>query len=143
MAHHNFSPTHYHTTIGSHDPVLTIASGDTLSTTTVCAGGRDMTGEQVTEGGNPQTGPFYIEGAEPGDSISVVFDYLMPNRSHGYTSARVAPNVLDPGYVPRFEDDISRVLWEIDFENRTARPVEVSHNRDHTTPGYGSPATRP
>ena len=143
MAHHDFIPTHYHTTIGSHEPVLTIASGDTISTTTVCAGGRDKTGAQVTEGGNPQTGPFYIEGAEPGDSISVVFDYLMPNRSHGYTSARIAPNVLDPGYVPKFEDDIARVLWEMDFENRTARPVEVSRDRDHTTPGYGKPATRP
>ena len=57
MAHHNFTPTHYHTTMGSHDPVLTIQSGDTVSTTTVDAGGRDKDGKQASPGGNPQTGP--------------------------------------------------------------------------------------
>ena len=33
MAHHEFAPTHYHNTIGWHEPVLTIAPGDTVSTT--------------------------------------------------------------------------------------------------------------
>jgi hypothetical protein len=31
MATHRFQPTHYHTTIGSHEPVLHIADGDTLT----------------------------------------------------------------------------------------------------------------
>ena len=47
MAHHEFIPTHYHTTIGWHEPVLAIASGDSVSTTTVCAG---RTWEHVTAG---------------------------------------------------------------------------------------------
>ena len=105
MAHHTFNPTHYHTAIGTYKPVLHIADGDTVSTTTVDAGGKDKTGAQATEGGNPQTGPFYIEGAQPGDTLAITFDHLMPNRPWGYTSARVAPNVLDPGYVPKFDDD--------------------------------------
>ena len=30
MATHDFEPTHFHVTIGSHEPVLRIASGDTV-----------------------------------------------------------------------------------------------------------------
>ena len=41
MTTHTFRPPHYHTTIGSHAPVLTVADGDTVSTTTVDAGGQD------------------------------------------------------------------------------------------------------
>lgn len=141
MAHHTFNPTHYHTAIGTHKPVLRIADGDTVSTTTVDAGGKDGSGKQATEGGNPQTGPFYIEGAQPGDTLAITFDHLMPNRPWGYTSARVAANVLDPGYVPKFDDEISRVIWEIDFDNKTARPVEVCTGRDQTSRGDGKPVT--
>ncbi|MFT5369296.1 MAG: amidase [Candidatus Latescibacterota bacterium] len=141
MAHHNFTPTHYHSTIGSHEPVLTIQSGDTVSTTTVDAGGKDKDGNQATPGGNPQTGPFYIDGAKPGDSIAVTFDHVMPNRAWGHTSARVAANVLDPGYVPKFDDNISRIIWGIDFENNTASPVEVCEGSDQTTLGDGQPTT--
>ena len=51
--HHEFEPDHYHTTIGWHEPVLSIKEGDTVSTTTIDAGGKDKSGEQVSEGGNP------------------------------------------------------------------------------------------
>jgi amidase len=123
MAHHHFLPETYHTAIGSHDPVLHVASGDTITTTTVDAGGNDATGEPITPGGNPQTGPFYLEGAEPGDTLAVTFDKLAPNRRIGYTSGVVAANVLDFGYRPEFDDDRNRLDWEIDFENNTATPI--------------------
>ncbi|MDE2999835.1 MAG: acetamidase/formamidase family protein [Gemmatimonadota bacterium] len=123
MAHHHFVPETYHTAIGAHDPVLSVASGDTISTTTVDAGGSDATGKPITPGGNPQTGPFYLEGAEPGDTLAVTFDKLAPNRKIGYTSGVVAANVLDFGYRPEFDDDRNRLDWEIDFENNTATPV--------------------
>ncbi len=123
MAHHQFEPQLYHTAIGSHEPALHIADGDSVSTTTVDAGGHDASSESVTPGGNPQTGPFYIEGAEPDDSIAVTFDRLAPNRKIGYTSSRIAANVLDFGYVPEFDDDVGRVEWEIDFDNSTASPL--------------------
>ena len=123
MAHHEFVPTIYHTAIGAHEPVLRIASGDTVSTTTVDARGGDASGEPVTEGGNPQTGPFYIEGAEPGDTISIRFDRLMPNRKVGFTSGCIAANVLDFGYRPKFDDDMDRLNWEIDFDAKTVSPL--------------------
>ena len=126
MSHHKFKPDHYHTTIGSHEPVLTISDGDVVSTTTVDASGRDSNGEMVTPRGNPQTGPFYIKGADPGDTLAVTFDHLMPNRDWGHTAGCIAPNVLEPGYVPQFNDDLERLIWQIDLDHQTARPKDVS-----------------
>ncbi len=82
---HHFQPTHYYTTLGTHEAVLRIASGDTVITTTVDARGGDASGQQATPPGNPMTGPFYVEGAEPGDTLVVVLDKLTPNRPHGWT----------------------------------------------------------
>src|SRR5688572_6666437 len=96
---HTFPPTHYHTAIGPHEPVLRIRPGDSVVTTTVDARGQDHTGQQITERGNPQTGPFYVEGAEPGDTLVVHLDRLWPNRDRGFTATVIAPNVVDPDYV--------------------------------------------
>ena len=62
---HQFTPTHYFTTLGPHEPVLTVQPGDSIVTTTVDARGRDANRVQVTPRGNPQTGPFFVDGAEP------------------------------------------------------------------------------
>jgi len=119
MAIHQFRPDHYHTTIGSHPPVLYIASGDTVVTTTVDAAGKDATGAEVTARGNPQTGPFYIDGAEPGDTLVVVLDRISPNRSVGYTGTVVAPNVVDPSYVRELPDR-EFADWQVDNKSGTA-----------------------
>ena len=120
MAVHNFQPTVYYTAIGAHEPVLHIDSGDTIITTTVDSGGRDKLDQSVTPRGNPQTGPFYVEGAEPGDTLSVHFDQLTPNRRIGRTATVVAPNVLDPGYVASQMPESGEAEWEIDTEKWTA-----------------------
>ena len=125
MAHHEFTPTHYHTTIGWHEPVLAIAPGDTVSTTTVDARGQDQYGERVTERGNPMTGPFYIEGAEPGDTLVVHFDKLYPNRDWGWTAKEIAPNVLDPGFTTGIERDDQPLRWPIDLAAGTATQPDV------------------
>ena len=78
MASHPFHPTRYYSTLGTVEPVLHLAPGDTLLTTTIDAGGYDSKRERVATGSNPQTGPFYIEGAEPGDTLVVHFDKLAP-----------------------------------------------------------------
>jgi hypothetical protein len=52
MATHHFHPSHYHTAIGSHEPVLRIRDGDTVVTTTVDSMGKDMRDEKVTPAGN-------------------------------------------------------------------------------------------
>lgn len=128
--HHQFQPTTYHNTIGSHAPVLRIASGDQVTTTTVDAGGGDSTGEQVTPRGNPQTGPFYIEGAEPGDVLAVRFDRIQPNRLQGWSGTLVAANVVDPRYMAEQAakatlrlgrlPESSRGTWDLDPAAGTA-----------------------
>jgi acetamidase/formamidase len=123
MARHEFEPTHFHVTIGEHEPVLRVAGGDTIATWCVDAAGYDVRGEKVTDGGNPQTGPFYVEGAEPGDTLVVGLDRLRPNRSRGLTGEVVAENVVDPWFArelpERTENDADD--WELDLERGTAR----------------------
>jgi acetamidase/formamidase len=122
MARHVFEPTHFHVTIGSHDPVLRVASGDTIATWCVDSAGHDANLEQITEGGNPQTGPFYVEGAMPGDALAVRLDRLRPNRTRGVTGLVVAYNVVRPWFVhelpPNREQGVD--WWELDLERGTA-----------------------
>ncbi|HLK61057.1 MAG TPA: acetamidase/formamidase family protein [Chthonomonadaceae bacterium] len=125
MATHHFTPERYYTAIGTYEPVLRIADGDTVITTTVDAGGADATNTSVTPGGNPQTGPFYVEGAEPGDTLAVHFDRLWPNRTYGFTGLYLAPNVVDPWYVTEIPhtEEWPRAEWELDLERGTATLV--------------------
>ena len=120
MATHHIQPTVYHIVIGAHEPVLHIKSGDTVITTTVDNAGRDATDQQVTPGGNPQTGPFFIENAEPGDTLAVHFDRIVPNRKIGRTATVVSPNVLEPHYVASQMPKGGGTEWEIDVEKWTA-----------------------
>ena len=124
MAHHEFIPDHYHNTLGWHEPVLEIAPGDSVSTTTVDARGGDRDGQQVAARGNPQTGPFHVTGAEAGDALVVTLDLLRPNRPWGFTAAAVAPNVLDPGFRPRFGDEVEGARWAVDVEAGSVRLAE-------------------
>lgn len=130
MAHHDFSPTHYHTTMGWHDAVLELDAGDSVSTTTVDARGRDHTGERVSPRGNPQTGPFYVRDAEEGDTLVVKLDQLTPNRPWGWTGGQVAANVVDPGFQPVFDDDPQPIFdddvrpsfrWNVDVDAGTVQ----------------------
>jgi amidase len=118
---HDFEPTHFHVTIGSHEPVLRVQSGDTIRTWTVDSGGYDRHGQDLTEGGNPQTGPFHVEGAEPGDTLRVRFDRIRPNRVRGVSGPLVAPNVVDPGFIPELGIVQDEDSWLLDLERGTAR----------------------
>ncbi len=128
MAIHHFQPTSYYNAIGTYEPVLRIAGGDTVITTTADAHGRDFRMEQVASRPNPQTGPFYVEGAEPGDTLVLTLDRLVPNRAYGYTSAQVAPNVVEPGYVPKLpwtpEGERPWAEWHVDATAGTATLVK-------------------
>jgi acetamidase/formamidase len=119
---HRFQPDVYYTALGSYKPVLRIADGDTVITTTVDNAGRDALDQQVTPRGNPQTGPFYVEGAEPGDTLAIRFDRLWPNRRKGRSACIIAPNVVDPYYLADMPPRHPRVEaeWELDLEKGTA-----------------------
>jgi acetamidase/formamidase len=118
MATHRFEPTRFPTTFGPHEPVLTLRSGDSLVTRTVDAAGYDARGERVAEPPNPLTGPFFVEGAEPGDRLTVTIDAVTPNRPHGFGRASLAPNVVDPEFVPEMGYDPRNdgARWRVDTE---------------------------
>jgi amidase len=125
MTRHIFTPKAYHTAIGGHEAVLNLQPGDQVTTTTVDASGRDENGMVVTDRGNPMTGPFTIEGAEPGDVLVLHIERITPNRSSGWTSQLLAPNVVDPAFTPelfRFPSDQPRELaiWDLDMNANTA-----------------------
>ncbi len=123
MATHTFAPERYHVTMGSHAPVLHVADGDTVVTTTVDAGGHDHTGERIAPAGNPQTGPFFVEGAEPGDTLAVTLDRLTPAHDSGWTRSVVAENVVDPAFVRELPES-TLTYWAIDAAAGTVRLKE-------------------
>ena len=122
MARHEFEPTVFHSTIGSHRPVLRIEPGDTVVTSTVDAAGRDARGSLVATPGNPQTGPFFISGARPGDMLEVRFDRIWPNRDRAVASASIAPGVLEPRYLRDQPAAPERAIaeWHVDTGQGTA-----------------------
>jgi acetamidase/formamidase len=127
MTLHHFEPTHYYLTLGRHEPVLHIAPGDTVVTTTIDAGGTDARGEKVSGGPNPQTGPFYVEGSEPGDTLIVHFDRLAPNREIGYARPMLSPNVVEPevaATLPFQEKRRDWAYWRMNLASNTASLVD-------------------
>jgi amidase len=120
MATHDFEPTSFHVTIGSHEPVLRVAAGDTIRTWCVDAAGHDRSGNELTSGPNPQTGPFFVESAAPGDTLAVRFDRIRPNRARGLSGRVVAPHVVDPSFVtelPARGDGLDS--WILDLDRGT------------------------
>jgi acetamidase/formamidase len=123
LATHHFQPTRYYNTIGSHEPALCVADGDTIITTTVDARGGDEHGEQITPRGNPMSGPFYVEGTEPGDTLAVTIERLTPNRGTGWSGTIVAPAILEPNFV-RGLPEYDILQWNIDQKAGTVSLVD-------------------
>ncbi|MCU0647016.1 MAG: acetamidase/formamidase family protein [Gemmatimonadaceae bacterium] len=97
-------PTTYSRRISATEtPVLRLAPGDTVHTSTVDAGGwgRGAFGDRAnkkTMGGNPLTGPFYVEGAVPGDVIAVTLHRVRLNRDWAFSGTWLVDNAIEPGY---------------------------------------------
>ena len=120
---HRFEPTRYHNTFSfAHEPVLKIAPGDRVITSTIDARGFDAENRKVGERPNPQTGPFYVEGSEPGDVLVVRFEKIEPSRGTAWSSSVLAPYTADPAFL-RHESEREQTTetWEIDRERGVAR----------------------
>jgi acetamidase/formamidase len=113
MATHRFRPTRYYNVIGTAEPCLRVADGDTVITDTLDASGLDAHEVTAANRPNPMTGPFFIEGAEPGDTLTVRIDRLTPNRKTGWTYSPLSPTVLDAGAVAERLPQ-QRAVWDID-----------------------------
>ncbi|HQY94698.1 acetamidase/formamidase family protein [Caldilinea sp.] len=124
MTIHTFTPSHYFNVLATVPPVLRLAPGDAVHTTTVDAHGIDAERRQVTPPGNPMTGPFFVEGAEPGDTLVVHLDAITPNRTYGWSGVMLAPNVVDPSFVAELPwppaGTRRRGEWHVDVAAGTA-----------------------
>jgi len=120
---HEFTPTVFYRQFSpGNKPVLTIAPGDTVHTTTVDAGGTDEKGVRRVLGGNPQTGPFYIEGAQPGDTLVVHILKLRPNRDYAVSDDGVDENAMNSDLAVMMKDGGKTVRWHIDVAKGVAYP---------------------
>ena len=104
----------------SNIPVLKIAPGDTVHTTTVDAGGTDEHGTKRVLGGNPETGPFYIETAWPGDTLVVHFNRIRLNRDYAISDDAMVERVLDPDMSVKMKDGGKTVRWHLDLQRGIA-----------------------
>ena len=118
---HDFTPTiFYRQFSAANAPVLKIAPGDTVHTTTVDAGGTDEHGTKRVLGGNPETGPFYIETAWPGDTLVVHFNRIRLNRDYAISDDAIVESALDSGMSVKMKDGGKSVRWHLDLQRGIA-----------------------
>lgn len=118
---HDFTPTvFYRQFSATNAPVLKIAPGDTVHTTTVDAGGTDEHGTKRVLGGNPETGPFFVETAWPGDTLVVHFNRIRLNRDYAISDDAIVERALDSGMSVKMKDGGKSVRWHLDRQRGIA-----------------------
>jgi amidase len=133
---HEFTPTKFYRQFSAlNEPVLRVAPGDTIHTTTVDAGGTDEKGVTRVLGGNPETGPFFVEGAEPGDTLVVHLTRLRLNRDWAGSDDDIVPRGVDTEWAVKMKDAGKSVRWHIDTARGVAtveKPTE--HLKNYSVP---------
>jgi acetamidase/formamidase len=133
---HEFVPTTFYRQFsGAIKPVLTIAPGDTVHTTTVDAGGKDEKGVTRVLGGNPETGPFYVETALPGDTLAVHLTRLRLNRDWAESDDFLVGRAVDSDLAAKMKDLGKTVRWHLDTEHGVATPEKpAEHLKQYSVP---------
>lgn len=133
---HEFTPTTFHRQFSAlTPPVLSIAPGDTVHTTTVDAGGTDEKSVSRSLGGNPQTGPFYVEGALPGDTLAVHIVRLKLNRDWAVSDDYIVERAMNADLAVKQKDAGKTVRWRLDL----ARGVATLEKPGEHTAGFSVP----
>ena len=133
---HEFTPTKFYRQFSAlNEPVLRVAPGDTIHTTTVDAGGTDEKGVTRVLGGNPETGPFFVGGAEPGDTLVVHLTRLRLNRDWAESDDFIVPRGVDTAWAVKMKDAGKSVRWHLDTARGVAtveKPTE--HLKNYSVP---------
>jgi len=120
---HEFAPTTFYRQFSpANKPVLTVAPGDSVHTTTVDAGGTDEKGVDRVLGGNPETGPFYVETAAPGDTLVVHLTRVRLNRDWAVSDVYLVDRALDRDLAVKTKDGGKNIRWHLDMEKGIAIP---------------------
>lgn len=150
--HHEFTPSVFYRQFSpSNKPVLQIAPGDTVHTTTVDAGGTDERGVKRVLGGNPETGPFYVETAWPGDTLVLRLNRIRLNRDYAISDDAIVDRALDSDMAVKMKDAGKSVRWHLDRQRMVAKserpgdhlkefavPLHPMLGCVATAPGFGS-----
>jgi len=129
---HHFKPVkYYYTYDAKHEPVLTLAPGDTLITTTRDAFSNKISKEDQKASElihmpkvNDQTGPFYVEGAEPGDTLVLRLISVQPNRDFAVSTHIPNFGVLSAEtYTALLTNPLPEktYIWKLDLERNVGR----------------------
>jgi amidase len=145
---HEFTPTvFYHEFSAATPPVLRIAPGDTVRTTTIDAAGVDDKGATRAPAGNPQTGPFYVVGTAPGDIVAVQLIRLRLNRDWAISSDTLSNLAVTPELAARMKVQGQVVRWRLDVSRGVAmrehRPANLSEYAVPLRPMLGCIASAP
>jgi amidase len=131
---HEFTPTTFYRQFSAaNKPVLTIAPGDSVHTTTVDAGGADEKGVKRVLGGNPETGPFYVETAAPGDTLVVHLTRVRLNRDWAGSDDFLVGRAVDSDLALKMKDLGKSVRWHLDLEHGVATPEKPAEHLTHYT----------
>src|SRR6266446_9553149 len=126
---HEFVPTIFYRRFSAENkPVLTVAPGDTIHTTTVDAGGTDEKGVTRVLGGNPETGPFYVETAAPGDTLAVHLTRVRVNRDWAESDDFLVGRAVDSELAVKMKDGGKTVRWHLDAEHGVATPEKPAEH---------------
>src|SRR5216684_5117607 len=126
---HEFVPTTFYRQFSAaNKPVLTIAPGDSVHTTTVDAGGTDEKSVTRVLGGNPETGPFYVETAAPGDTLVVHLTRVRLNRDWADSDDFLVGRAVDSDLAVKMKDAGKQVRWHLDAERGVATPEKPAEH---------------
>jgi len=133
---HDFTPTVFYRQFSPfNQPVLRVAPGDTIHTTTVDAGGQDEHSIARVIGGNPETGPFYVVGANPGDTLVVRIVRLKLNRDWAQSDDNIVDRGLNSDLAIKTRDNGKAIRWHLDLANGTASPEKPGeHMKNFSIP---------
>lgn len=133
---HEFTPTEFQRAFSPLiKPVLSIAPGDTVHTTTVDAGGTDERNVSRSLGGNPETGPFYVEGVVPGDTVAIHIVRLRLNRDWAASDSYLVQRAVNPRLAVTMKDAGADVYWHLDRDKGLASPARAdTHMKTYTVP---------
>ena len=133
---HEFTPTvFYRQFSAANKPVLTVAPGDRVDTTTVDAGGTDANGVRRVLGGNPETGPFYVEGAWPGDTLVVHILKLRLNRDYAVSDDFIDESATNSDLAVMMKGNGKTIRWHLDQRKGVAYPEDAGPNlRNYSVP---------